>query len=82
VGGQELAGPPGATPDSVANHGIDAAQIKGVLSLTADEFRYGFGNAVSEEESNQLHQQWARPVPGQAATANFTLHSSSSTGTR
>ena len=84
--------------------GIDAAQIKGVLplplsalrstlpvfknpanlhravALTADEFRYSFGNAVSEEESNQLYQQWAIPSPAkplfEAATANFTLNSS------
>jgi pimeloyl-ACP methyl ester carboxylesterase len=90
--------------------GIDAAQIKGVLplplsalrstlpvfknpanlhravALTADEFRYSFGNAVSEEESNQLYQQWAIPSPAkplfEAATANFTLHSPDAVNTK
>jgi pimeloyl-ACP methyl ester carboxylesterase len=49
------------------------------LSLTAEQFRYGFGNALTEEESSQLHEQWAIPAPGkplfQAAAANFSPHS-------
>jgi pimeloyl-ACP methyl ester carboxylesterase len=49
------------------------------VSLTPEEFRYGFGNAVTEEESRQLFDRWAIPAPGkplfEAAAANFSLHS-------
>jgi pimeloyl-ACP methyl ester carboxylesterase len=49
------------------------------VSLTAEQFRYSFGNAVSEEESNALYERWAIPAPGkplfEAAVANFSLHS-------
>jgi pimeloyl-ACP methyl ester carboxylesterase len=49
------------------------------VSLTAPEFRYSFGNALSEEESNQLHEKWTIPSPGrplfEAAVANFSPHS-------
>jgi len=49
------------------------------VSLSKDEFRYGFGNAISEEESAALHARWTIPSPArplfQAATANFTWHS-------
>jgi pimeloyl-ACP methyl ester carboxylesterase len=49
------------------------------VSLTAEQFRYSFGNAVSEEESDALYERWAIPAPGkplfEAAAANFSLHS-------
>ena len=49
------------------------------VSLTAEQFRYSFGNAISEEESNQLHEKWAVPSPGrplfEAAAANLSPHS-------
>jgi pimeloyl-ACP methyl ester carboxylesterase len=49
------------------------------VSLTADQFRYSFGNAVSEDESSELYERWAIPAPGkplfEAAAANFQLHS-------
>jgi pimeloyl-ACP methyl ester carboxylesterase len=49
------------------------------VSLTAEEFRYSFGNALSEQESDELHERWTVPSPAkplfQAAAANFTLHS-------
>jgi pimeloyl-ACP methyl ester carboxylesterase len=49
------------------------------VSLTADEFRYSFGNAVSAEESDQLYDRWTIPAPGrplfEAATANFSSDS-------
>jgi pimeloyl-ACP methyl ester carboxylesterase len=49
------------------------------VSLTAHEFRYSFGNAVSEEESDQLHERWTVPSPGkplfEAAAANFVSDS-------
>ena len=48
-------------------------------ALTTEQFRYGFGNALSEQESNDLYERWAIPSPGQplfeAAFANFTPHS-------
>ena len=49
------------------------------VSLTADEFRYSFGNAVSAEESDELYDRWTIPAPGrplfEAATANFSSDS-------
>jgi pimeloyl-ACP methyl ester carboxylesterase len=49
------------------------------VSLTEKEFRYGFGNAVSQEESDELFEAWTIPSPArplfQAAAANFSLHS-------
>ncbi|MEU8606597.1 alpha/beta hydrolase [Actinoplanes sp. NPDC048791] len=49
------------------------------VSLTAEQFRFGFGNAVSEKESDALHERWSIPAPGkplfEAAAANFSLHS-------
>ena len=47
------------------------------VMLTEDEFRYAFGNAVSEDESNALYARWAVPSPGrplsEAASANFSF---------
>jgi pimeloyl-ACP methyl ester carboxylesterase len=49
------------------------------VSLTADEFRYSFGNALPPEESDALHERWAVPSPGrplfEAAVANVSPHS-------
>ena len=49
------------------------------VSLTAEQFRYAFGNAISPEESDELFEQWAIPAPGkplfEAAAANFDPHS-------
>ncbi|HEY2765731.1 MAG TPA: alpha/beta fold hydrolase [Pseudonocardiaceae bacterium] len=49
------------------------------ISLTAEQFRYGFGNAISAEESDELYEKWTIPGSGrplfQAATANLTPHS-------
>jgi pimeloyl-ACP methyl ester carboxylesterase len=56
------------------------------VSLTAEQFRYSFGNAISEEESNELYMRWAIPAPGrplfEAAAANFELHSPARVNTR
>jgi pimeloyl-ACP methyl ester carboxylesterase len=56
------------------------------VSLTAEQFRYSFGNAVSEEESNQLYDRWAVPGPArplfEAATANFQPHAASKVDTK
>ena len=49
------------------------------VSLTAEQFRYGFGNVLSLEESNELYEKWAIPSPGkplfEAALANFSRNS-------
>jgi pimeloyl-ACP methyl ester carboxylesterase len=49
------------------------------VSLTAEQFRFAFGNAIPEEESDALFEQWAIPAPGkplfEAAAANFNPHS-------
>src|SRR5450432_254072 len=49
--------------------------LKKAISLTYDQFRYGFANAVPEEEAKQLYDHWTIPAPGrplfQAATATF-----------
>jgi pimeloyl-ACP methyl ester carboxylesterase len=49
------------------------------VSLTAEQFRFAFGNAVSEAESQELFERWAIPAPGkplfEAAAANFNPHS-------
>jgi pimeloyl-ACP methyl ester carboxylesterase len=55
------------------------ANARHAVSLTAEQFRYSFGNAVSAEESDALYQRWEIPSPGkplfEAAAANFSLHS-------
>jgi alpha-beta hydrolase superfamily lysophospholipase len=55
------------------------ANANRAISLTEEQFRYGFGNAVSQEESAALYEKWTIPAPGkplfQAATANLTPHS-------
>jgi pimeloyl-ACP methyl ester carboxylesterase len=49
------------------------------VSLTAEQFRFSFGNAVTRQESDELYEQWTIPAPGrplfEAAAANFSLHS-------
>jgi pimeloyl-ACP methyl ester carboxylesterase len=56
------------------------------ISLTSEQFRYAFGNAVSEEESNSLYERWAIPSPAkplfQAALANVTPHSEAAVDTK
>jgi non-heme chloroperoxidase len=45
------------------------------VPLTYEQFRYGFANAVSEDEAKQLYEEFAVPASGrplfQAATANL-----------
>ena len=49
------------------------------VSLTAEQFRFAFGNAIPAEESDSLFERWAIPAPGkplfEAAAANFNPHS-------
>ncbi|HEY2207771.1 MAG TPA: alpha/beta hydrolase [Gaiellaceae bacterium] len=46
------------------------------VSLTKGQFRYGFGNTLSEQESDDLWERWAIPSPGkplfEGALANVT----------
>jgi pimeloyl-ACP methyl ester carboxylesterase len=45
------------------------------VPLTYEQFRFGFANAVSEDEAKELYETYAVPAPGaplfQAATANI-----------
>jgi pimeloyl-ACP methyl ester carboxylesterase len=56
------------------------------VSLTAEQFRYSFANAVSQEESDALFEKWAIAAPGkplfEAAVANFSLHSPAAVNTK
>ena len=49
--------------------------LKKAVSLSFNQFRYGFANAVPEEEARQLYDRWTIPAPArplfQAATATF-----------
>jgi pimeloyl-ACP methyl ester carboxylesterase len=49
------------------------------ISLTAEQFRYGFGNALPGQESAELYDRWTVPSPArplfEAALANFTPQS-------
>jgi pimeloyl-ACP methyl ester carboxylesterase len=64
--------------------GNPANRHRGV-SLTAGQFRYAFGNMLTEEESDALHAAWAIPGPGRAlfqeAGALFSPHSPAKVGT-
>jgi non-heme chloroperoxidase len=39
------------------------ANRKRAKALTRDQFRYGFGNALSQEESDELFDRWTIPSP-------------------
>jgi non-heme chloroperoxidase len=62
------------------------ANRKRAVSLTREQFRYGFGNALSDTESDELHELWAIPSPGrplfEAATANLSPGSPAKVDTR
>ncbi|WP_116946830.1 alpha/beta hydrolase [Jiangella endophytica] len=49
------------------------------VALSRDQFRYGFGNALPERESDELYERWAMPSPGrplfEAAVANLVRSS-------
>lgn len=55
------------------------ANLHKAVSLSQKQFRFGFGNALTEEESDELYQKWTIPSPAkplfQTAVANFSLHS-------
>jgi non-heme chloroperoxidase len=59
---------------------------KRAVALTKKQFRYGFGNALSEGESAQLFDRYAIPGPGkplfEASAANFKKSSPAAVDTR
>jgi non-heme chloroperoxidase len=59
---------------------------KRAVALTKKQFRYGFGNALSEAESHELFERWAIPGPGrplfEASAANFKKTSPAAVDTR
>jgi pimeloyl-ACP methyl ester carboxylesterase len=61
------------------------ANRNGAVSLNAGQFRYGFGNAISPSESDELFERWTIPSPGkplfEAASANLMPHSPASVAT-
>ena len=58
---------------------LNPANKKRAVALTAEQFRYGFGNAISAAESAELYERWTIPSPGkplfEAASANFSPRS-------
>ncbi len=61
------------------------ANLHRSVELTEKEFRFGFGNALTEEESDRLFASCTIPSPArplfQAAAANFVLHSQAAVDT-
>jgi pimeloyl-ACP methyl ester carboxylesterase len=55
------------------------ANKKRTVSLTAKQFRYSFGNALTQQESDALFERWTIPGPGRPlfedAAANFSRRS-------
>jgi pimeloyl-ACP methyl ester carboxylesterase len=56
------------------------------VALTREQFRYGFGNALSADESDELYEKWSIPSPGkplfEAAFAAFAPKSPVASDTR
>jgi non-heme chloroperoxidase len=56
------------------------------VTLTKKQFRYSFGNALTETESGELFDKWTIPGPGkplfEASTANFKKSSPAAVETR
>lgn len=59
---------------------------KRAVSLSRKHFRYGFGNALPQAESDELFAKWAIPGPGkplfEASAANFKKRSPAGVDTR
>jgi alpha-beta hydrolase superfamily lysophospholipase len=62
------------------------ANLHRAVALTKKDFRFGFGNALPEAESDALFEKWTIPSPAkplfQAAVANFALHSEAQVNTK
>ena len=78
---------------------LPVAQVRSVLPFLGDplnyrrsvapnkkQFRYGFGNAISAHESDELHDKWTIPSPArplfEASIANFTPNSPAKVDTK
>ncbi len=61
------------------------ANLKRAVSLTEKEFKFGFGNELTDEESKELFDKWTIPSPArplfEAASANFRVHSQAKVAT-
>lgn len=61
------------------------ANLHRSVALTEKDFRFGFGNALSDEESAELFERWTIPSPArplfQAAAANFVMHAQAAVDT-
>jgi non-heme chloroperoxidase len=59
---------------------------KKAVSLTNKQFRYAFGNAIPEGESDELFDRWTIPGPGrplfEASSANFKKNSPAAVDTK
>jgi non-heme chloroperoxidase len=58
---------------------LNPANRNRAVALNKSQFRYGFGNAISESESNELFDKWTIPSPGKPLfeAAFATLNGSS-----
>lgn len=61
------------------------ANRRRAVSLTREQFRYAFGNQLTQAESDELFDRWSIPSPGkpifEAAFANFSGRSPARVGT-
>ncbi|WP_433824497.1 alpha/beta hydrolase [Actinoplanes sp. CA-015351] len=61
------------------------ANRRKAVSLTLPQFRYGFGNAIPDAESDELFNRWTIPSPGrplfEGAFANFAKNSPAAVNT-
>ncbi|TDZ76379.1 alpha/beta hydrolase [Mycobacteroides salmoniphilum] len=64
----------------------DPRNLHRAVSLDRKQFRYAFANAVSQEESDSLFDQWTIPSPArplfQLALGNFTPNSAAAVNTQ
>ncbi|HEV7184645.1 MAG TPA: alpha/beta fold hydrolase [Leifsonia sp.] len=60
--------------------------IHKAIALSENEFKFGFANALSEEEAHELYEKWTVPSTVrplfQAAAANFAMHSQAAVDTK
>lgn len=61
------------------------ANISRAVALTSNEFKFSFGNALSQPESDRLFERWTIPSPArplfEVAVANFNPHAESKVNT-
>jgi alpha-beta hydrolase superfamily lysophospholipase len=65
---------------------LNPTNINKAIALTEKEFKFGFANALSDEEAHELYEKYAIPSTVrplfQAAAANFTVHSQAAVDTK